>query len=116
MATQLQADYFGVWAFNFPDRQIAERIREDTAGRPPQSLSLSTQWLHQNSLEFYREIYKIDALKPVERREPTPYEGFDYYVFDALYDGSPPAIKRDYTELFKDTLTGVVLAREPVAP
>jgi hypothetical protein len=115
MATQIEPDYFGIWVFNLPDKQIAKRIREATAGRPPQSVSVSTQWLHQTALEFYRQIYKIDAIKPVERREPTAYEGADYYVFDALHESAPPAVKRDYTELLKDPLTGVVLASEPVA-
>ena len=36
--------------------------------------------MHQPSLEFYRRYLHITALKPVERFDPIPLTGFDFYV------------------------------------
>jgi hypothetical protein len=79
-ATQLQTRYFEFWQEQADDQDIAEQIRQACAGKPDNSMTVSTTWLHQPSLEFYRRCFHISALKPVERLEPTPLTGFDFYV------------------------------------
>jgi hypothetical protein len=79
-STQLQTRYFQFWWLEADDQNIAAQIREASAGKPDNSMTVSASWLHQPSLEFYRRCWHISALKPVERFDPTPLTGFDFYV------------------------------------
>jgi hypothetical protein len=85
-ATQIQTRYFSTWPFNADDRTIAELLRSRTAGLPPGSVSVSTSWPDQQGLEFYRKYLHIDALKPIERHDPAPLSGYDYYVLNSAFD------------------------------
>jgi hypothetical protein len=78
--SQLQTRYFQLWRNDVHDNEIARLIQEASAGKPDNSVTVSTTWLQQPSLEFYRQCWHIKALKPVQRLEPTPLEGFDFYV------------------------------------
>jgi hypothetical protein len=79
-STQLQMRYFQFWRVEADDKIIATMIQQASAGKPENSLAISTSWMHQSSLEFYRRYLHITALKPVRRVEPTPLTGFDFYV------------------------------------
>jgi hypothetical protein len=79
-ATQLQTHYFQFWREQADDQEIAGQIQQACAGKPDNSMTVSATWLHQPTLEFYRRCWHISALKPVERIEPTPLTGFDFYV------------------------------------
>jgi hypothetical protein len=79
-ATQLHGQYFSIWAFDMRTKQYAEEIKRMSAGRPPDSLSVSATWRNEQSLEFYRQVLKITALKPVRHIEPTEFSGHDFYV------------------------------------
>jgi hypothetical protein len=78
--TQLQTHYFQFWRSEADNNQIAALIQQESMGKPKNSLAVSATWLHQPALEFYRRYLRIEALKPVERLEPTPLTGFDFYV------------------------------------
>lgn len=79
-ATQLHARYFSDWQFDMEMRKVAVEIKRDNAGKPGHSQSVSATWLHQPSLEFYRQLLNITTLKPVRRMEPTEFSGYDFYV------------------------------------
>jgi hypothetical protein len=79
-STQLQTRYFQFWRSESDNAQIAALIRQASTGKPDNSLAISTSWIHQPALEFYRRYLRIVPLKPVERLEPTPLTGFDFYV------------------------------------
>jgi hypothetical protein len=78
-STQLQTQYFQFWRVETDDQVVAALIQQATLGKPEDSVSLSSTWMHQPSLEFYRRYLPIPALKPVERFDPTPLTGFDFY-------------------------------------
>jgi hypothetical protein len=107
-ATQLQTNYFQFWWPEADDKVIAGLIQRDAAGKPENSLAVSATWLHQPSLEFYRRSLRIDALKPVERLEPTPVTGFDFYVLGAAdWDRAKSSHLRT---VFSDPAADVTLA------
>jgi len=79
-STQLQMRYFQFWLVEADDKRIAGLIQKASEGKAENSLSVSSSWMHQPSLEFYRRYLNITALKPVERLDPAPLTGFDFYV------------------------------------
>jgi hypothetical protein len=106
--TQLQMGSFQFWRSEADNRQIATLIQQASAGKSPESLTLSTNWLHQPALEFYRRYLHIEALKPIDRLEPTPLTGFDFYV---LSGGDLDRIKTtNLRVVFEDPDAGIILA------
>jgi hypothetical protein len=77
-STQLQMHYFQFWRLEEDDKLIATLIQQASFGKD--SLTVSSSWMHQPTLEFYRRYLQITALKPVERFDPAPVTGFDFYV------------------------------------
>ena len=108
-ATQVQFRYFEIWWFNSAIKDIAQQLRQETRERPAQSVSLSTNFIQQPPLEFYRIYYRIAALKPVERKLHADVTGHDFYVLTGPEKGATKAA--GLTVLFSDPVSGVVLAR-----
>jgi len=107
-STQLQTRFFEFWLVEADDKQIAQLIQQGTAGKPENSVSLSASWMHQPSLEFYRRYLHIAALKPVDRHDPAPLTGFDFYL---LSWGDVDRAKGAHLRtIFEDTDSQVILA------
>lgn len=79
-STQLQTRYFQFWQEETEDQRIAMIIAQACAGKAVGSMAIGATWIHQPTLEFYRRYLRITALKPVERFDAVPLEGFDFYV------------------------------------
>jgi 4-amino-4-deoxy-L-arabinose transferase-like glycosyltransferase len=109
--TQLHTSFLALWVFDAPIKRMAQRIGEEVRGKPPGSISVSAEWFHTPALEYYRDVYRLSALKPVERFDTTPLQGFDFYVIDGYINATPQALR--LIPLIKDDLSGVLLAREP---
>jgi len=107
-STQVQTEYFQFWRNESDNRQIATLIRQASAGKPAASMAISTTWIHQPALEFYRRYFHIDALKPVERSEPTPLTGFDFYVLSGA--DLDRVNETGLRIVFADRQAGVILA------
>jgi hypothetical protein len=107
-ATQLQTRYFQFWREQADDETIARLIQKDSLGKVDASLRVSTTWLHQPTLEFYRRIWDIRALQPVLRLEPTPLSGFDFYV--ASGGDYEPAKKAGLRVVLDDPDIEIILA------
>lgn len=107
--TQLQTRQFQIWWFDRSTKEIAGVLAGETHGKPPGSVRISATWIQQPALEFYRIYKNIAALQPIERRDNTLLEGFDYYVLNAPDTQAPQAQRMEV--LFSDPLAGVVLAR-----
>ena len=106
--TQLQTHYFEFWQNQADDGRIAQLIQQASAGKPDNSLAVSSTWIQQPSLEFYRRCFHISALKPVQRLEPTPLTGFDFYV---LSWGDLERVKQTNLKIvFADPDVEVILA------
>ncbi len=107
--TQLQTRQFQIWWFDRSTKEIAEMLGAETREKPSGSIRISATWIQQPALEFYRIHKNIAALQPIERRDDTLLEGFDYYVLNAPDTKTPQAQRMEV--LFSDPLAGVVLAR-----
>jgi hypothetical protein len=79
-ATQLQISQFGVWSEDAHDKEIARRIDQLSASKPPESVRISTSWWHQSTLEFYRVQMHMTAVQPIAWNSPTRFDGYDFYV------------------------------------
>jgi hypothetical protein len=108
-ATQFDTKVMYVWAYDWMVRDAAERIREESKERPPQSVSVAATWSHQPALEFYRQRYHITALQPVERLARAPLTGYNYYVLSSP-DKDDPTVH--FKVLLSDPFWGMILAVE----
>jgi 4-amino-4-deoxy-L-arabinose transferase-like glycosyltransferase len=107
--TQAQFRSFQIWSYNSAIKDIAQKVRQESRGRPAQSLSLATNFYQQPVLEFYRIRYGIAALKPVQRKEHADLTGHDFYVLTGPETHTAQAAQ--LTVLFSDPVSDVVLAR-----
>jgi len=107
-ATQQQTRYFQFWRSQADDEIIARLIQKDSLGKVDASLRVSSTWLHQPTLEFYRRIWDMRALRPVLRLEPAPLTGFDFYVASA--GDYEPAKKAGLRVVLDDPDIEVILA------
>ncbi len=110
-ANQFHLNYFTMWQFDAGVRPIARLLRDDLRGKPANSVSVSATWYQTPALEFYRRVYRIGALKPIERNDPVMLDGFDYYVLNGDDRGNKAAHSPGTTPLFSDDLSGVVFTR-----
>ena len=92
-ATQVQFRSFEVWWINSAIKDIAQQLRHETRERPAQSVSISTNFIHQPPLEFYRIYYRIAALKPIERKLHADVTGHDFYVLTGPETGAMKAAR-----------------------
>jgi hypothetical protein len=97
---------FQEWA---GERHTKDAIRTIEARRGGREVRLGTSWALEASCNFYRERFRLGWLKPVEG---TGADGdFDYYY---LLDEDKALLgKRGLRTLFRDPLTGTVLAEKP---
>lgn len=107
-STQLQTRFFEFWLVEADDKLIAGMIQQATAGKPANSVSLSASWMHQPSLEFYRRYLHIAALRPVERHDPAPLTGFDFYLLS--WGDVDRAKEAKLRTIFEDPESQVILA------
>jgi hypothetical protein len=112
-ATQLQMQYFEFWRVETDDQFIASLIQKATAGKSENSMTVSASWMHQPTLEFYRRYLHITALKPVQRFDPTPLTGFDFYVLS--WGDVDRGKQANLRPIFADPDTEVMLATSSAA-
>ncbi|HEX5323916.1 MAG TPA: hypothetical protein VFW40_09030 [Capsulimonadaceae bacterium] len=110
--TQFHTRFFALWTFDSAINLVARRLANETRDKPAGSISVSATWFHTPALEFYRHVYRMTALRPVERHQHTELTGFDYYVLNLKDDddlrGRPAP---NLTSLFTDDLSGALLAK-----
>jgi hypothetical protein len=106
-ATQIQSSEFGIWPFNAGNKAIALRLRTECAHKPAQSVSVSSHFSDEGSLNFYRITYGIECLEPLVRADPQPMEGYDFYVLSPLGAKSGEGME----VLYEDPVSGSRLVR-----
>ncbi len=107
-ASQFQTRHFWSWTWERENKTVAKMLQKECAGKPANTVAVSTTWDHQPALEFYREYFRITALQPIERREPTPLSGYDFYVLSG--SDAKEVERAQLRVLFEDPPARLVLA------
>jgi hypothetical protein len=88
-----------VWPFNASAKEVALRLTEECAGKPPRSVRVHMFFPDQPGMEYYRERYAIACVQPFERSAELFVPGYDYYVANRpvpggaiLYRGAGEAV------------------------
>jgi hypothetical protein len=101
-----QATHYGGFRYDASTKKIVGLIRDEQAKRPLDRVRVGVTWQLQPSMEFYRRMYKLDWMEPLDRRGAD--REFDYYILhadDALLIG-----KRGLRVLYANRLADVHLA------
>ncbi len=114
-ALQFEPRWFSRWKFDMDTRRVALMIQQECAGKPADSVSVSAVWIHRQSLEYYRQVLPIPALRPVagvappSGADPPPMSGYDFYVLNpGVHDPRPDAAH--FRVLFSSPDSGIILA------
>jgi hypothetical protein len=105
-AVQFDAHSFRVWRFDADTKFAAQILRDACGSRPESSVAISSVWINQQSLDYYRRTLPIPALKPVEFHDPPPLSGFDFYVLNRA--DNPPL--DHFRILYTGAKSGLILA------
>ncbi len=95
-ATQFHVWSFYNWGYDRSTKEIAHRIEHEIRGKPPASISIGASWIHRWTLEYYRLHDRIEALQPVELRDPPEVTGHDYYVLNQSCWMAPPKVSSGF--------------------
>ncbi len=110
-ANQLHTRYFTIWQFDSSTKQVARYLRDNLRGHPRDSASVSAIWYSTPALEYYRTIYNISALKPIERNDPLRLDGYDYYMLNGDDRAKFAAQHPGSVRIFSDDLSGVIFTK-----
>ncbi len=107
-----QFSAYGEWLFDSKTKYIMSLIRERHSENPRAHVRAGITWLLEPSMNFYRRVWKLDWLEPLDRKGPDGE--FDLYV---LAEGDRTlAEKRNLRVLYADRIAGVTLAEPRGAP
>jgi len=82
-------------------------IREHHAKEDEREIRVGASWDMADSINFYRKMYSANWMEPVTRAGPDCY--YDYYILGR--DDLLVARRYDLEELYRDTVSGAVLAK-----
>jgi hypothetical protein len=101
------ADSYGEWSYDRLTKDAVRIVRErNSAGR---EVRMGVSWGFEPSINFYRQRYRLDWLKPVDRDGPD--RDFDFYYLMPTDAGLVQ--KRNLRPLLRDPQIGTVLAVKP---
>lgn len=103
---QFHVTYYADWMYGARSKEMVHTIIARHASAPRPSVIIEGSWQFEPAVNFYRELYRLDWLKPMERGEPLP--GADYYIFLPQDVRFVDALR--LTPLYRDDLEGSVLA------
>lgn len=105
-AAQFDPNSFRVWKFDRDTKLVARLLRDRCASKPQSSVTVSSLWINQQSLEYYRRTLPVPQLKPVEFHDPPPLAGYDFYVLNRADE--PPLDA--FRVLYAGAESGIILA------
>ncbi len=101
------ADSYGEWKYDRLTKDVVRLIQQrNGAGR---EVRLGVSWEFEPSINFYRQRFRLNWLKPVNRSGPD--SDFDLYYLRPVDAGLIQ--KRNLRTLFRDPLSESVLAAKP---
>jgi hypothetical protein len=100
-------DHYAEWKYDRSTKSVVRIIQErNAAGR---EVRLGVNWQYVHTINFYRRRFRLDWLKPVDRRGPDG--DFDYYYLG--YTDTGLVAKRQLRTLLVDAGANAVLAVKP---
>jgi hypothetical protein len=103
---EFQTNHYGEWRYDANTKEIVSRIRALHSLNPAERVRVGVSWILEPSMNFYRRMYGIDWIEPLDRKGPAGT--FDYYVLQP-FDIS--VVERLHlTVLYKDKISENVLA------
>jgi hypothetical protein len=105
-----QTNHYAEWRFDRSTKHMVQLIRERQRIEPRPKVRVGGTWLFEPTLNFYRQMYRLAWMEPVERKDPND-GNYDYYIL-SLEDSSLVAT-RGLTVLYTDPFAGAVLAAAP---
>ncbi len=106
-AAGFTTDHYAEWKYDRNTKAVVRIIQQrNGAGR---EVRLGVHWQYEPSINFYRQRFRLDWLKPVDRRGPDG--DFDYYYLG--YTDTGLLAKRQLRTLFVDAEAHAVLAIKP---
>lgn len=105
-AREWNVSHYQEWHFAARTREVVEKIRERGVPAGRGRARVGASWVLEPGLNFYRQIYRLDWIEPVDRSSPGG--GFDYYVL--LPPETTLVEKLGLKKLYEDRFSGVVLA------
>jgi hypothetical protein len=105
-AAQFDTPWYSEWRHDAGTRRVVEALRADHALHPAAGVRVGTDWLCSQSLSFYRHVWHLDWIAPLDGKGPDGE--YDYYVL--LPDDHPLLAKRKLVKIYSDAVSGAVLA------
>jgi hypothetical protein len=103
--------YYEEWRYDASTKRLVEVIRARHAGEK-EKIRIGADWEFEASLNFYRQIYSLNFIEPLDRTSPDG--DYDFYV---LLPRSAPLLKKRRLEvLYADPVAGVTLAAPQERP
>lgn len=109
-AVHFQTRGYGEWLYDSSTKRIMALLVERQKERPRPVVRAGIHWMLEPSMNFYRRIWKLDWLAPLDRKGADG--DFDVYVL--LSENSALVGKRSLRVLFTDRVSGAVVA-EPAS-
>ncbi len=104
---QFHVSYYADWMYGARSKEMMHAIMARHASTPDRAVIIDGSWQFEPAVNFYRDLYRLAWLKPMERRnEPLP--GAGYYVL--LPQDARFVETFRLTPIYRDNLEGSVLA------
>jgi hypothetical protein len=111
LIVQVKTDRFITWQFDAKTHRVIQEIAKITNDQPAGSVRVATSWLNQNAIEFYRVSMRLEQFQPVERTEPVPLKGYDFYVLQG--EDRKNGLAAGLRFLYEDADARIALATNP---
>jgi len=105
--SQLDVRHYAEWPGDASNRRITQEIRKHHDSNPKSSVRVAAvTWQLEEGLNFYRRMYRLDWMQPVDRSPAD--SSFDYFV--ALPDDAAKLDPLPVRKIYEDTATHAIVA------
>jgi len=105
-AVHFQTGCYGEWRYDAATKHMMTLLVQRQREQPRPSVRAGIHWLLEPSMNFYRRVWRLDWLAPLDRKGADG--DFDVYVL--LSENSALVQKRNLRVLVTDPVSGAILA------
>jgi hypothetical protein len=104
--SQFRVGHYAEWPSDAGTRRIVQILRERYAVQPREHVNAGSSWTLEPGLNFYRRMYRLNWMRPVERNFPDDH--YDFYVL--LPPDTALVEKLRLEKIYEDSFTHAVVA------